>query len=251
MTYSFFVDTTRCTACRGCQVACKQWHDLPAEETVNGGSHQNPPDLGFTTYKLVRMNEATVEGRLHWLFFPDQCRHCLEPPCLETAGEPAAIFRDDATGAVLYTAQTRLLNANEIIEACPYHIPRRAADNRLSKCDMCVDRVKNGLRPACVQTCPTGAMNFGGREEMLKLAGLRLATVRRTHPGAQLLDPDDVNVIYLTAFDPYLYHRFSVAASGGRTRMTRKMALKRIMRPLTRGLVRWVGAEGGGARDAG
>ena len=55
MSKSFLVDTTLCTACRGCQVACKQWHDLPAEETVNRGSYQNPADLSFDTYKLVRM----------------------------------------------------------------------------------------------------------------------------------------------------------------------------------------------------
>jgi len=62
MSKSFLVDTTLCTACRGCQVACKQWHDLPAEETVNRGSYQNPADLSFDTYKLVRMNEEVVDA---------------------------------------------------------------------------------------------------------------------------------------------------------------------------------------------
>ena len=55
MSKSFFIDTTVCTACRGCQVACKQWHNLPAERTTNQGSYQNPPDVSFDTYKLVRM----------------------------------------------------------------------------------------------------------------------------------------------------------------------------------------------------
>lgn len=69
MSKSFLVDTTLCTACRGCQVACKQWHDLPAEKTVNRGSYQNPADLSFDTYKLVRMREEVIDGRLRWLFF--------------------------------------------------------------------------------------------------------------------------------------------------------------------------------------
>ncbi|MDP4727151.1 MAG: formate dehydrogenase, partial [Desulfobacterales bacterium] len=94
MSKSFLVDTTLCTACRGCQVACKQWHDLPAEKTINHGSYQNPEDLSFDTYKLVRMNEEVIGGQFRWLYFPDQCRHCLEPPCEATAGEPSAIYKD-------------------------------------------------------------------------------------------------------------------------------------------------------------
>ncbi|HIC86305.1 MAG TPA: formate dehydrogenase, partial [Desulfobacterales bacterium] len=54
---AFFIDTTLCTACRGCQVACKQWNQLPAEKTQNWGSYQNPKDLSFQTYKLVRFRE--------------------------------------------------------------------------------------------------------------------------------------------------------------------------------------------------
>ena len=86
MTKAFFIDTTTCTGCRGCQIACKQWKKLPAEKTVNRGSFQNPEDLSFSTYKLVRMSEAEINKKLQWLFFPDQCRHCTEPPCLEAAG---------------------------------------------------------------------------------------------------------------------------------------------------------------------
>ena len=82
MSYAFFIDTTRCTGCRACQVACKQWHNLPAEETTNRGTYQNPADLSFDTYKLVRMNETVIGGQLKWLFFQEQCRHCIEAPCL-------------------------------------------------------------------------------------------------------------------------------------------------------------------------
>ena len=233
MSKSFLVDTTLCTACRGCQVACKQWHDLPAEDTVNRGTYQNPADLSFDTYKLVRMREEVIDGKLRWLFFPDQCRHCLEPPCQDTAGEPTAIFTEAATGAVIYTAVTKGLNAAEIRESCPYDIPRKTEDGTLAKCDMCSDRVENGLQPACVKVCPTGAMNFGERDEIMALANERLAVAKKKYPNARLLDPEDVRTIYLVGFDPMHYHD-SAVASFHRKGMTRQAALRRMFRPFNR-----------------
>jgi formate dehydrogenase iron-sulfur subunit len=231
MSKSFFIDTTLCTACRGCQVACKQWHDLPAEETSNLGTYQNPADLSFDTYKLVRMSEAVIGGQLKWLFFPDQCRHCLEAPCLETAGDPAAIYYDEPSGAVIYTAATKTLDAAEIIESCPYNIPRKGPDGALAKCDMCFDRVQAGMQPACVKTCPTGTMNFGERAEMLDLANKRLTVARRTHREAMLLDANDIRVIFMVAHDAYLYHEHAVASNSGYG-ISRQAALKRMLRPL-------------------
>jgi formate dehydrogenase iron-sulfur subunit len=235
MSNAFFIDTTRCTGCRACQVACKQWHDLPAEATTNRGTFQNPPDLSFTTYKLVRMHEAEIDGRVKWLFFAEQCRHCIEPPCLETAMDESAIYKDEKTGAVIFTANTRELLVDDVIDSCPYNIPRKAADGTLAKCDMCNDRVTNGLPPACVQTCPTGTMNFGDRDQMVALAEQRLATVRRKHAGAQLVDADSVGVIYLIAEAPAEYSENLMATA--RTRgITRTMALRKMVRPFARAM---------------
>ncbi|MCK4388836.1 MAG: formate dehydrogenase [Desulfobacterales bacterium] len=225
---SFFIDTSICTACRGCQVACKQWHNLPAEKTKNRGTYENPADLSFVTYKLVRFSEVVVNGKFKWLFFPEQCRHCLEAPCLETADDPKAILKDPATGAIIFTAQTKNLDTQEIIDACPYNIPRAAKDGTLAKCDMCIDRVENGLLPACVLTCPTGAMSFGDREEMLALAKKRAAVVK----GARLLDAADARVIYLVTEKPSLYHKFAVASNTAFD-ISRAVALKRLFKPLT------------------
>lgn len=235
MSKSFFIDTTLCTACRGCQVACKQWHDLPAEKTSNRGSYQNPADLSFETYKLVKFNEKVIDGKLNWLFFPDQCRHCIEPPCRDVADDPEAIFKDRATGAVIFTAKTKELDAQEIIDSCPYNIPRQAKDGTLAKCDMCLDRVQNGEVPACVKTCPAGAMHFGERDEMLSLAKQRLAQVKQKFPKARVLDPDIVQTIYLTAHDPELYSEYAVASAGSRSRitngLTRHEALQKMFKP--------------------
>jgi formate dehydrogenase iron-sulfur subunit len=177
------------------------------------------------------MREEVIDGKLRWLFFPEQCRHCVEPPCAGMADNPAAIFRDEATGAVIYTAKTKGLKAKEIIESCPYNIPRKGKDGTLAKCDMCFDRVQNGLPPACVKTCPTGAMSFGEREAMLALANKRLGEVKNVCPSATLLNADDVRVIYLVAYKPELYSKYAVASNSVLS-ITRQMALARMFRPI-------------------
>jgi formate dehydrogenase iron-sulfur subunit len=97
---------------------------------------------------------------------------------------------------------------------------------------MCIDRVENGLLPACVKTCPTGAMNFGNREEILAMARKRLAAVKKTDTKAKLLDPDDIRVIFLVTEDPKLYHKFAMASNTAFD-ISRAVALKRLFRPLT------------------
>ena len=232
---SFFIDTTKCTACRGCQIACKQWNRRPAEKTINWGSHQNPRDLSFNTWKLVRFNEVAGE-KVNWYFFPDQCRHCIQPPCKEVADGNAkgAIIQDEKTGAVIFSPKVRVKPADfkEIREACPYDIPRfHSGAGVMGKCTMCFDRIKEGLLPACVKACPTGAMNFGDRKEMLEKANKRLAEVQDTYKNAMLANPDDVRVIYLLADDPKRYHKFAVAENT--IGITRKMALRRLFQPLS------------------
>ncbi len=208
-----FVDLTRCTGCRGCQVACKQWKNLPAEETRNRGSHQNPPDLSFDTIRLVRFTEAKVDGKLEWLFFPEQCRHCYMPPCKGTADmyKEGAILHDEATGAVYMTPSIMDITGSDIKdvkESCPYDIPRIGKDNKgMAKCDFCFDRISNGMKPACVLACPTGTMVYGDEAEMLAFANARLKEVRKEFPKAYLGDPDNVRVIYLYQTDHNLYYQ--------------------------------------------
>ena len=232
---TYFIDTTKCTACRGCQVACKQWNQRAAEKTVNWGSNQNPRDLSFNTWKLVRFSEV-AEPKVNYYFFPDQCRHCMSPPCKEVADGKAkgAIIQDEKTGAVVFSPKVKVKPADfkEIREACPYDIPRfHAGMGSLGKCTMCIDRIKEGLLPACVKTCPTGTMNFGDRKDMLEKANKRLAEVRKVYKDAMLANPDDVRAIYLLIDDPKKYHKFAVAENT--IGITRKMALKRLFQPLT------------------
>jgi formate dehydrogenase iron-sulfur subunit len=232
---AFFIDTTVCTACRGCQIACKEWNQLPATKTENWGSHQNPKDLSFDTYKLVRFQEQLgPDNKPVWYFFPDQCRHCVEPPCLEAAEDdaPGGIIVDDLTGAVLYTDKLRKAKPQSIIDACPFNIPRaRKGTGHMAKCTMCVDRVHNGLLPACVKSCPTGAMNFGKREDMVALANKRLTEATSRFPKASVTGLDDLRVFYLLADEPSKYYQYASVRETPRG-MDRKLALKKIGRSL-------------------
>lgn len=216
MPKAFLIDTTRCTACRGCQIACKEWHNLPANVTKQRGSHQNPPDLNPNNLKIVRFHEHLDEkGNVVWNFFPDQCRHCLTPICVDLAelAVPGSMIRDKDTGAVLVTEKCKQLSEADvkaIIAACPYNIPRYNEQTKmLTKCDMCIDRVSAGLQPMCVKTCPTGAMLFGERAEVLEEAQKRLARIKERHPKARLVDTEEVSVIYLLAEEPKFYHEFA------------------------------------------
>ncbi|EGB14734.1 formate dehydrogenase beta subunit [Pseudodesulfovibrio mercurii] len=225
---SFLVDLTRCTACRGCQIACKQWKKLPAEKTTNWGSYQNPKDLSSTTIRLVRFEEAVEDGKLFWLFFPEQCRHCVDAPCSTVPDNPEAIIHDPETGAVVYTELTAKEDGESIRMACPYDIPRVDPVTKVvNKCDMCIDRVRAGKLPACVQACPTGTMNFGDREDMLKLGQERLAAAKKKYPKAMLVDPDSTRVIYLAGVSPDSYSKY--LESDASDAMPDKMSRKRFL----------------------
>lgn len=219
----FFVDLTRCTACRGCQVACKQWKNLPAEKTKNTGSHQNPMDLSFHTLKTVHFKEIVgKDGLQNWLFFPEQCRHCVEPPCYYQAenDKEGAVLWDQDTGAVIFTPLTSEVDGEGVRAACPYDIPRMDPETKqLAKCDMCNDRVKEGKLPSCVLTCPTGCMNFGDEEDMTELANKRLTEVRKTYPDAVIGDADSVRVLYLFKEAPAKYAPKAVAAADSPVRV--------------------------------
>ena len=100
----------------------------------------------------------------------------------------------------------------------------------MAKCTMCNERVHNGLVPACVKVCPTGAMSFGDRADMLKQAEARLAVLKKEYPKARLADPEEVNVIYLLIDDPENYHEFTVAQSTV-SPMSKKQFLATLARP--------------------
>ncbi len=240
MSKSFFIDVTRCTACRGCQVACKEWQGFQANKTtqLGWGSHQNPPDLNPYNYKVVRFKEHKIGDRVTWNFFSDQCRHCIEPPCKDAADGymTGAVVIDESTGAVIYTNLTQQLPKEafeQMRNDCPYDIPRRNdGTGIINKCDMCNERVRAGLIPMCAKACPTGAINFGDRDQMLEMAEKRIAVVKKEYPDAQLIDADSIRVVYLITDKPEYYHDYVLAQ--GPVGITRSAALAKLTAPLKR-----------------
>jgi formate dehydrogenase iron-sulfur subunit len=197
---SFLIDTTKCFACRSCQVACKQWNELSAEAEVpiNRGTYENPPDLSPTQWVLVHFKETErPDGTLAWNFVRSSCRHCIDAPCKQAAKYEDSITIDEQTGAVLFQEGTSREDFEVIRKACPWNIPRQDASGQMFKCVMCVDRVHNGELPACAKACPSDAIEFGDREDMLDLADARLTAIRSQYPDAAVLDREDVRLLIL------------------------------------------------------
>jgi len=210
---SILVDVSRCTGCRGCQVACKQWNNLPATKTEQTGTYQNPPDMNGDTYKTVRFREGNNEkGKPYWNFFSDMCRHCVDPPCLVAQKVEGTMIQDKETGAVYYTGDTAADDFEMAYEVCPYRIPRKnEKTKKIVKCTMCIDRISTGGIPACVMSCPTGTMVYGDRNDILAEAKKRVATLKKKFPKAHAVDAESVRVIYILTDDNDKYAEFVAA----------------------------------------
>jgi len=154
--YAFFFDQSRCYGCKTCTVACKNWNDLePGPE------------------KWLRIFEWETgkfpEPRLHTLFVP--CFHCEEPKCLDVCPS-GAIYKEGKYGAVIVESDKCQDDGpcdRLCWDACPYGAPQFASDDptaKMSKCNMCIDRLEKGELPVCVASCPVRALDFGPLEEL-------------------------------------------------------------------------------------
>ena len=183
MTIAVLCDTNRCIGCRGCQVACKQWNEndefIPIEEngvkSVNRGSYENPPQLSARTWTKIRFTELEYAGKFHWVFAKLQCMHCEHPACAEACIVGA--LQKTPEGPVIYD-DGKCIGCRYCMVACPFGIPTFEWDKPLPwirKCTFCADRQCAGLKPACVTTCPTGALKFGERDDLIAEARERIA----------------------------------------------------------------------------
>lgn len=166
---AMLIDATRCIGCRGCQVSCKEWNNLPSEETEFFASkgYQNPRDLSSKTWTLITYNEVKVRNRFDWVFGKLQCFHCNEPACVTAC--PVHALEKTEMGPVVYNASI-CLGCRYCQLACPFKVPRfewEKALPKITKCTMCADRVEAGEEPACSKACPTDAIIFGDRETLI------------------------------------------------------------------------------------
>ncbi|WP_110954251.1 4Fe-4S dicluster domain-containing protein [Anaerosinus massiliensis] len=201
-------DVSKCTACRACMVACKQWKNLPAEITPFDGAYQSHKDFSSKTYNLVRMNERVENGKFHWDFIKVQCMHCENPACLK--GCPEDAISKTATGAVVID-KDKCVGCGYCVINCPFDVPKiDEATHKSTKCNMCADRIENGMVPSCAQTCPPTAIQFGPRDKMVALANTRLTELKKDFPNAQLYGVDangvgGTNMMYILTDKPAVY----------------------------------------------
>ena len=158
--YGFFTDTTLCIGCKACEVACKEWNNLPADDIgLTGHSYDNTGALSANTWRHVKFIEKGVRDdaaqpfQSGWLMMSDVCKHCHNAPCLE-ACPTGALFRTEFDTVVV---QQDICNGcGYCVPACPFGVVDISLlDGKAHKCTLCYDRLKGGLEPACAKACPT------------------------------------------------------------------------------------------------
>jgi formate dehydrogenase iron-sulfur subunit len=206
---SKFIDTSKCTACRGCQTACKSWNELPAEILEFKGSLQTHEDTSPITFTYLAMAERWEKGKMDWFFSKRQCFHCKEAACEKVC--PKGAISHNETGAVVRDKE-KCIGCGYCTKYCPFGIPKvNTVDDKMYKCHLCSDRVANNLKPACAKTCSPGAIKFGDREELVSQAKARLTAVQKVYPNANLYGLDDqflggTNIFYLLLEKPEFYN---------------------------------------------
>jgi formate dehydrogenase iron-sulfur subunit len=181
----FFTDTSLCIGCKACEVACKEWNQVP-EDGLNwtGHSHDNTGGLSADSWRHVAFIEQRVPVGEHqpnfqrdgegfrWLMSSDVCKHCTHAACLDVC-PTGALFRTEFGTVVV---QQDICNGcGYCVPACPYGvIDKREDDGRVFKCTLCYDRLGVGQEPACAKACPTDSIQFGALDELRERAAGRV-----------------------------------------------------------------------------
>ena len=208
MITAFLTDSTICIGCKACEVACKEWNDVPADGfTFTGASYDNTGGLGHSTWRHVKFVERAIDpdgaiatadagyrsNVFRWDFSSDVCKHCENAGCLE-ACPTGSIVRTEFGGVFI---QPDICNGcGYCIVACPFGVvDRRPDDGRAFKCTFCYDRQRVGLKPACATACPTESIQFGELGDLRARAAARVAELRaRGMDDVMVYDPVETSV---------------------------------------------------------
>lgn len=211
---AIYYDTSKCTGCKGCMVACKTWNDLPSPIKQNSqpysGTLQNPVDLNENTRIIMTYREKKRENEygVDWAFGRRACMHCTNAACVNVC--PSGCLHHDDNGFVVMDIE-KCIGCQYCRTACPFDVPRHtglgvAGDGvKINKCDGCASRVAHGMKPACVDICQPNALDFGPREEMLTRAHERVDWLhKKGFDQARVYGENEVggtHVIYVLKYD--------------------------------------------------
>ena len=163
-------DATICVGCNACTNACRQWNNTTPEPDQRQ-IYDAPRELSADTWTMIQL----YQGENEYSFVKRQCMHCVDPACV--SGCPVHALQKTAEGPVTYD-QDRCIGCRYCMYACPFHIPRFAWETAqlpvIAKCTLCADRIKDGLPTACAERCPTSALIFGKRGDLIAQAEKRI-----------------------------------------------------------------------------
>ena len=233
----FFTDTSLCIGCKACEIACKQWNQLPASDPVwTGSSYDNTGQLSATTWRHVQFIEHIGRPDIpliqpgsalssspqstalpffnsdRWLMQSDVCKHCANAPCQEACPTGSIIRTEFDT---VYVQQDICNGCGYCVIACPFGVIARDqyGDRTAHKCTLCYDRLKDGFEPACAKACPTDSIQFGEVVQLKAHARERLGILHeRGVNEAQLYGTDDnileggLNSFFLLLDKPEIYN---------------------------------------------
>lgn len=188
-------DATKCVGCNACTNACRQWNKTTPE--VVDGLYDAPQSLSSDTWTLIQLYQEGDTSS----FVKHQCMHCVDPACV--SGCPVEALQKTAAGPVTYDPD-RCIGCRYCMYTCPFHIPRFSWDDVIpviAKCTLCADRLTEGNGPACAERCPTSALTWGKRSDLIAEAESRLATEPSRYEN-KIYGKEDAGgtgVIYLSA----------------------------------------------------
>ncbi len=208
------IDLSKCTGCRGCQVACKNWNSQPASpDEEYGEATRIRPIFSTTPGRLsVSRSARRMTEAFEWIFRKDGCFHCTDASCVRVCPSGALTYGEK--GAVRLN-QDLCIGCKYCVIACPFGVPRYDPETKVTyKCTLCEDRITSGMIPACVKACPTGCLSFGLKEQMIAKGEQRVAQLAEKGLTASLYGKDYVegtHVMYVLTEQEKVYAKLPVS----------------------------------------